>query len=139
MGNLTYPDRTFFQNYNLKKTKIITFSMMTQIFGKYQQNNVLTLQNFNECLKFLLSDENFPILAYTHLSEKLFKLLDQNKKGTINYEQFTKGMCMALSCHEKRVEILFLEMKNNFNNFITFDEIFQFFFNTWISGFNYIF
>lgn len=140
MGNLSYPDRSFFQNFNNRKIKVITFSMMSQIFNKYQQNNLLSLQNFNECLKYLVSDENFPLLAYTHLSEKLFRLIDQNNNGFINCEQFTKGMCMALSCQEKRIQILFEAMKININkNYITFDEIYQFFLNSWISGFNYIF
>ena len=80
MGNLSYPNREFFSSYNQRKTKIITFSMMTQIFSKYQQNNLISLQSFNECLKFLISDESFPIISYTHLSEKLFKLLDTKKQ-----------------------------------------------------------
>ena len=140
MGNLSYPNREFFSSYNQRKTKIITFSMMTQIFSKYQQNNLISLQSFNECLKFLISDESFPIISYTHLSEKLFKLLDTKKTGLINCEQFTKGMCMALSCQEKRIEILFEAMKINLNkNYLTFDEIYQFYYKTWISGLNYIF
>ena len=51
MGNLSYPDRAYFQNYKDRKIKIITFSMLSQAFSKYQQNNLLTFQNFNECLK----------------------------------------------------------------------------------------
>jgi hypothetical protein len=62
MGNLSYPDRAYFQNYKDRKIKIITFSMLSQAFSKCQQNNLLTFQNFNECLKLLLSDENFPII-----------------------------------------------------------------------------
>ena len=140
MGNLSYPDRTYFQNYKDRKIKIITFSMLSQAFSKYQQNNLLTFQNFNECLKLLLSDENFPIIQYTYLSEKLFRLIDKNNNGVITSEQFTKGMCMALSCLEQRVQILFEAMKSNINkNYLTFEEVYQFFLNSWIAGFNYIF
>ena len=89
MGNLNYPDKSYFQNYNQRKIKVITFSMMSQVFSKYQQNNLLSFQNFNECIKILLSDENIPILPYTFLSEKLFRLIDKNNNGVITCEQFT--------------------------------------------------
>ena len=139
MGNLVYPEKTYFLNYSNKK-KVINYSSMTQIFGKYQKDNVITFHSFNECIKNLFSDENFPLLPYTYLSEKLFRLIDQNKKGAITYEQFTKAICMALSSQEKRMEILFEAMKSDLNkNYLTFEDVYKFFLKSWISGFNYIY
>ncbi len=74
------------------------------------------------------------------MSEKLFRLIDKNNNEVITSEQFTKGMCMTVSCLEQRIQILFEAMKININkNYLTFEEVYQFFLNSWITGFNYIF
>ena len=142
MGGLNekYPDKSYFNNYSVNKMKIITFSMISGIFNKNCQNGYINKQGFDECIKFLFGDENFPLLSYSYLSEKLFILLDVQRVGTINFETFSKGVCNVISCQETRSKILFQAMMQNPNkNYITFDEIFQFFYNSWIFGFNYIF
>ena len=77
MGNLNYPDKSYFFGYR-GKAKILTFPMMNQTLAKYSKDGFLTLQNFNDCLSVLTFDENFPRLAYTYLSERLFNLIDTN-------------------------------------------------------------
>ena len=142
MGNLNekYPDKNYFNNYNINKMKIITFSMISGIFNKNCQNGYINKQGFDECIKFLFGDDNFPLLSYSYLSEKLFILLDVQRVGTINFETFAKGVCNVISCQETRSRILFYAMMQNPNkNYLTFDETFQFFYNSWILGFNYVY
>ena len=101
MGNINYPDKSFFFDYS-NKMKCVTFPIMTQVSNKYSKDGMLSLQNFNEVIA-ILYDESFPKLAYTHLSEKLFGLLDQDKKGVIDNDTFKKGFCMVLSSQETRL------------------------------------
>lgn len=102
MGNLNYPDKSYFYGYQ-RKVKILTFPLMNQTLAKYAKDGFLTLQNFNDCLSVLTFDENFPRLAYTFLSERLFNLLDSNNTGRIENDKFMKGMCMVLSCQETKI------------------------------------
>ena len=142
MGNLNekYPDKSYFNNFSSNKMKIITFSMISGAFNKNCQNGFINKQGFDECLKILFGDENFPLLSYSFLSEKLFNLLDIQRVGTINFETFSKGVCNVISCQESRTRILFYAMMLNTNKiYLTFDEIFNFFYNSWILAFNYIF
>jgi hypothetical protein len=142
MGNINdnYPDKRYFLNFGVNKRKIISFSMISGIFNKNCQNGFINKQGFNECIKFLFCDDVFPLLAYSFLSEKLFNLLDYQRVGTLNFETFSKGVCNVLSCQETRTKILFQAMMQNPNkNYLMFDDLFQFFYNSWIYGFNYIF
>ena len=109
MGNLNYPDKIHFFGYQ-NKMKVLTFPIINQTLNQYSQNGYLSLQNFNEVLSHLTFDDNFPRLAYTHLSEKLFGLLDTNKSGRIDNESFLKGICMVISSQETR-------MTSKFKNF----------------------
>lgn len=102
MGNINYPDKSFFFDYS-NKMKCVTFPIMIQVINKYSKDGMLSLQNFNEVIAILCHDESFPKLAYTHLSEKLFGLLDQDKKGVIDNDTFKKGFCMVLSSQETRL------------------------------------
>lgn len=102
MGNLNYPDKSYFFGYQ-GKAKILTFPMMNQTLAKYSKDGFLTLQNFNDCLSVLTFDENFPRLAYTYLSERLFNLIDSSNTGRIENDKFMKGMCMVLSCQETKI------------------------------------
>lgn len=103
MGNLMYPDKNTFLNYN-NKIKIITFSNIEQAFKKYAKDNFLNFQSFNDSIGLLFHDENFPIISYSYLATRLFILLDMQQNGAINFDSFAKGICMALSTTETRVK-----------------------------------
>lgn len=101
MGNLNYPHKTVFMD-NAGKEKVINFSSFEKAFSKYAKDGVLTQQSFNDCIVMVLNDEFIPKIGYTHLSDRLFNLLDKDRLGKINYEAFAKGFCNALSNQEMR-------------------------------------
>ena len=101
-NNLGYPDQCFFRDYR-NKSLVLTFPMMNSVIGKNSIDGYLSLENFNECLKSLFGVQNFPQLAYTHLSERLFNLLDSKNQGKIQCESLMKGICLALSTPETRL------------------------------------
>lgn len=102
MGNLIYPDKNNFLNFN-NKIKIITFSKIEQAFKKYSKDNFMNNQSFHESLLNLFQDENLPLLAYTYLANRLFTLLDIKQNGTVNFDSYSKGICMILSTTEMRM------------------------------------
>ena len=112
MGNINYPDKSFFCDYS-NKMKCLTFPIMTQVINKYSKDGMITLQNFNEIISVLCHDESFPKLAYTHLSEKLYGLLDQDKKGLIDNDTFMKGFCMVLSSTEACLHSIYKYLYSN--------------------------
>lgn len=101
MGNLAYPHKSFFMD-NMNKAKVINFSSLEKAFTKYAKDGCLTQQSFNECIVMILNDESIPKIGYTHLAERLFNLLDKDKKGKISFDIFAKGFCNALSNQEMR-------------------------------------
>ncbi|MCQ2816991.1 MAG: hypothetical protein MJ252_06975 [archaeon] len=108
-NNLGYPDACFFKDY-MTKNIILTFPMINSVISRNAIEGQLSLEAFNECIKGLFTIKQFPQLAYTHLSERLFNLLDIQNKGVINSEDLTKGICLALSSAETR-----FNSKNTFN------------------------
>lgn len=138
-NNIGYPDKSFFQDY-MTKNLILTFPMMNSVMSKNSSDGYLKIDQFNECLKALFTMNIFPQIAYTFLSERLFNLLDIQKKGIIRCEDLTKGICLALSKSETRLNILFNAMKyDNYRNYLVFDDIYNFYLKTWGSGFHYIY
>ena len=100
--NLGYPDKSFFGDY-MSKNLVLTFPLMNSVISKNSTEGMLNLENFNECLKGLFTLNIFPQIAYTHLSERLFNLLDIKNTGLISCESLMKGICLALTTYETRL------------------------------------
>ena len=135
MGNVYYPEKRYFANYQ-NKIFVLTFPRINGVLNNLHNGGYLTLQAFNECLNNLLSYEAFPIIAYTHLSSRLFALLDFEGRGLIPMESFNKGLCMLLSTPEMKIKVLFEAMKLKKKNYLTFDEIREFFQRSWDTSFS---
>jgi hypothetical protein len=55
----------------------IKYSDLIAAFRHYSPNDQMTLDKFNECINALLRFDIIPIIPYTYMSDKLFKLLDK--------------------------------------------------------------
>ena len=140
MGNLSYPDKSLFSNY-YQKQKVLSFPLIFKVIQKHSKDCYLNLKGFNDCLNELISDPMlFPILPYSYLSERLFRLIDRENRGLIDQELFRKGLFLSIANKDFRMYVMFEVMKSNPNqNYLTFDDFFHFFYNTWQSSFSYIY
>lgn len=146
----TCPATSCFVGYE-RKAKILTRLMIEETLKKYSKDGFLTLQNFNDCLSVLTFNENFPRLAYTYLSERLFNLLDSDNNGRIRNDEFDRCFMTALASQEYKAmsKIIFLNiysivmfeaMKTKKDkDYLTFEDIYLFFLQSWKYGFNYVF
>lgn len=143
MGNLSYPPQTCFIGTE-RRPKVISFQIINNVFNKYVGNsNHLDIVSFNKCINVLLTGNqnvNFPRLAYTYLSERLYNLLSMNGSVDVTCERFTKGLLTLLSSAETKVIVLFNAISEVQNaQFISFNEILEFYIKILNSAFKNVF
>ena len=140
MGNLSYPQQSYFIGTERKQV-VISFPKITKVFQNHVGNsNCLDLASFNKCIDDITNVAKFPKLAYTYLNERCFEMVTNNGQTPLTCERFAMALLTALSHTEMRSLILFNAMKRNQNsNYLTFSDILDFFKKSWERNFKYMF
>lgn len=140
MGNLSYPQESFFIGTE-KKPLVLSFPKINKVFqSNVGPSNYLDLSSFNKCINDLMNLPNFPKLAYTYLCERCFDMVTNNNTIPLTCERFAIALLTALTDNDMRSLILFNGMKKNLNqNYVTFPEILDFFKKSWAANFKYIY
>ena len=140
MGNLSYPQQTYFIGTEMKQV-VVSFPKITRVFQNHVgQSNCLDLAGFNKCIDELTNFGKFPKLAYTYLNERCYEMVTNNNTIPLTCERFAMALLTALSHNEMRSLILFNAMKKNLNqNYLTFNDVLDFFKKSWERNFKYLF
>ena len=140
MGNLSYPNQSYFLGTERKQI-VVSFPKITKVFqNNVGQSNYLDLSSFHKCIDDLMNVGKLPKLAYTYLNERCFEMITNNNTIPLTCERFAMGLLTALSHNEMRSLILFNAMKRNQNqNYLTFNDIFDFFKKSWERNFKYLY
>jgi len=104
---------------------------------KFQIDGYLSRERFNDILAYTLKFD-IPIISSTYLAERLFDLLDDSGDGRIQEDEYIDGMKKVFASKEVREKLSFIAMmrrKDMDKTYIEFNEIFEFFFNSWMHGF----
>lgn len=80
--------------------KITTNDLITAFNANSIDNFYLNREKFNSAIKLLLNNLNLPTIAYTHLTDKLYDIMDDSGDGRIQLDEFVIGMSKALSDSE---------------------------------------
>jgi len=140
MGNLSYPQQTYFIGTEMKQV-VVSFPKITRVFQNHVgQSNCLDLAGFNKCIDELTNFGKFPKLAYTYLNERCYEMVTNNNTIPLTCERFAMALLTALSHNEMRSLILFNAIKKNLNqNYLTFNDVLDFFKKSWERNFKYLF
>ena len=135
------------QNYKKKENTIpkkykITRKQIIDSFNKYAINNdYLNKPLFNDAICSLFSFPDIPEIHYTFLSLRLYKLIDDSGDGKIQSDEFVENLEKVLMSKDFKLLLCLMVMKVNSsqsNQFITADEIKEYFYQSWIEGYKHL-
>lgn len=155
IANATGTDRTkinkgfsnVIQNYKKKENTItkkykITRKQIIDSFNKYAINNdYLNKPLFNDAICSLFSFPDIPEIHYTFLSLRLYTLIDDSGDGKIQLDEFVENLEKVLMNKDFKLMLCLMVMKVNSsqsNQFITADEIKEYFYQSWIEGYKHL-
>jgi hypothetical protein len=155
IANATGTDRTkinkgfsnVIQNYKKKENTItkkykITRKQIIDSFNKYAINNdYLNKPLFNDAICSLFSFPDIPEIHYTFLSLRLYLLIDDSGDGKIQLDEFVENLEKVLMNKDFKLMLCLMVMKVNSsqsNQFITADEIKEYFYQSWIEGYKHL-
>lgn len=155
IANATGTDRTkinkgfsnVIQNYKKKENTItkkykITRKQIIDSFNKYAINNdYLNKPLFNDAICSLFSFPDIPEIHYTFLSLRLYTLIDDSGDGKIQLDEFVENLEKVLMNKDFKLLLCLMVMKINSsqsNQFITADEIKEYFYQSWIEGYKHL-
>ena len=155
IANATGTDRTkinkgfsnVIQNYKKKENTItkkykITRKQIIDSFNKYAINNdYLNKPLFNDAICSLFSFPDIPEIHYTFLSLRLYSLIDDSGDGKIQLDEFVENLEKVLMNKDFKLLLCLMVMKVNSsqsNQFITADEIKEYFYQSWIEGYKHL-
>ena len=129
------------ENTNTKKYKI-TRKQIIDSFNKYAINNdYLNKPLFNDAICSLFSFPDIPEIHYTFLSLRLYTLIDDSGDGKIQLDEFVENLEKVLMNKDFKLMLCLMVMKVNSsqsNQFITADEIKEYFYQSWIEGYKHL-
>jgi hypothetical protein len=129
------------ENTNTKKYKI-TRKQIIDSFNKYAINNdYLNKPLFNDAICSLFSFPDIPEIHYTFLSLRLYLLIDDSGDGKIQLDEFVENLEKVLMNKDFKLMLCLMVMKVNSsqsNQFITADEIKEYFYQSWIEGYKHL-
>lgn len=135
------------QNYKKKENTIpkkykITRKQIIDSFNKYAINNdYLNKPLFNDAICSLFSFPDIPEIHYTFLSLRLYSLIDDSGDGKIQSDEFVENLEKVLMSKDFKLLLCLMVMKVNSsqsNQFITADEIKEYFYQSWIEGYKHL-
>ena len=135
------------QNYKKKENSVqkkykITRKQIVDSFNKYAINNdYLNKPLFNDAIGSLLSFPDIPEIHYTFLSFRLYTLIDDSGDGKIQLDEFVENLEKVLMNKDFKILLCLMVMKihsNQNNQFITADEIKEYFYQSWVEGYKHL-
>ena len=126
---------------SIPKTKkyIITSKTIKNIFNKYSiDGKFLNKSRFNDALSKLFGEFKIPIIYYTHLSDKLFEVFDENNNKQLNDEQFYNCIKNILTDRTYRIKISMIAMMSNpdlSSDIVSVEDIKIFFYKSFVEGY----
>lgn len=101
-------------NQNLNQRKYIGRITTNELIAAFNSNAIdnfyLNKDKFNEAIRILLHKISLPTIAFTHLTDKLYDMIDVSGDGRISCDEFVNGMAGVLGNEEnckKRKFLLF--------------------------------
>ena len=136
-GTATFPKSTL-------KTKkyTITSNLIKNVFNKISiDGKFLNKTRFNDALSKLFGTFQIPVCYYTHLSDKLFEVFDENNNNKLNEEQFYNCIKNILTDRNYRIKVSMLAMMkipNLISDTVSVEDIKIFFFKSFVEGYKFL-
>ena len=124
-----------------QKRNTITDKMLKQAFDNYSiDHSYLNKKGFNDAIESIFRF-NIPEVHYTHLSDKIYDLLDSSHDGKIQEDEFVDGFKKVLKERNFRLLLSMMAMMSLpdiYRDYIEIKEIKQFFYLSYVEGFKHL-
>lgn len=124
-----------------QKRNTITDKMLKQAFDNYSiDHSYLNKKGFNDAIESIFRF-NIPEVHYTHLSDKIYDLLDSSHDGKIQEDEFVEGFKKVLRERNFRLLLSMMAMMSlpdTSRDYIEIKEIKQFFYLSYVEGFKHL-
>ena len=126
---------------NKVRPNTITTKMLKDAFRNYSiDGSYLNRQRFNDAIESIFRFE-IPEMHYTHLSNKIYDLLDSSGDGKIQEDEFLEGFGSVLKDRNFRLLLSMMAMMSlpdKQRDYIEIREIKEYFYNSYIEGFKHL-
>lgn len=124
------------------RANTITKKMLKDAFRNYSidNNEFLNKPRFNDAIESIFRF-NIPEMHYTHLSNKIYDLLDSSGDGKIQEDEFIDGLGTVLKDRNFRLLLSMMAMMSlpdKSRDYIEIAEIKEFFYLSYIEGFKHL-
>ena len=130
----------FYRSMTQRKNTI-TNKMLKQAFDNYSvDHSYLNRKGFNDAIESIFRF-NIPEIHYTHLSDKIYDLLDSSHDGKIQEDEFVDGFKRVLKERNFRFLLSMMAMMSlpdTTRDYIEIKEIKQFFYLSYVEGFKHL-
>ncbi len=130
-----------FYRTRTQKRNIINDKMLKQAFENYAvDHSYLNKKGFNDAIESIFRF-NIPEMHYTHLSDKIYDLLDSSHDGKIQEDEFVDGFRKVLIERNFRLLLSMMAMMSLpdiSRDYIEIREIKRFFYLSYIEGFKHL-
>ena len=124
-----------------QRKNLITIKMLKDAFRTYSiDNSYLNRPRFNDAIESIFRF-NIPEMHYTHLSNKIYDLLDSSGDGKIQEDEFLEGFGRVLKDRNFRLLLSMMAMMSlpdKSRDYIEVNEIKDFFYQSYIEGFKHL-
>ena len=124
-----------------QKRNTITTKMLKQAFDNYSvDHSYLNKKGFNDAIESIFRF-NIPEMHYTHLSDKIYDLLDSSHDGKIQEDEFVDGFKRVLKERNFRFLLSMMAMMSlpdTSRDYIEVKEIKKFFYLSYVEGFKHL-
>ena len=124
-----------------QKRNTITNQMLKQAFDNYSiERSYLNKKGFNDAIESIFRF-NIPEVHYTHLSDKIYDLLDSSHDGKIQEDEFVDGFRRVLRERNFRLLLSMMAMMSLpdiSRDYIEIREIKQFFYLSYVEGYKHL-
>jgi hypothetical protein len=126
---------------NKVRPNTITTKMLKDAFRNYSiDGSYLNRQRFNDAIESIFRFD-IPEMHYTHLSNKIYDLLDSSGDGKIQEDEFLEGFGSVLKDKNFRLLLSMMAMMSlpdKTRDYIEIREIKEYFYNSYIEGFKHL-
>ena len=126
---------------NKARPNTITTKMLKDAFRNYSiDGSYLNRQRFNDAIESIFRFD-IPEMHYTHLSNKIYDLLDSSGDGKIQEDEFLEGFGSVLKDRNFRLLLSMMAMMSlpdKQRDYIEIREIKEYFYNSYIEGFKHL-
>ena len=124
-----------------RRKNTVTLKMLRDAFKTYSiDNSYLNRPRFNDAIESIFRF-NIPEMHYTHLSNKIYDLLDSSGDGKIQDDEFIDGLGRVLKDRSFRLLLSMMAMMSlpdKSRDYIEVSEIKEFFYYSYIEGYKHL-